>query len=54
MCQSKTLASKKNNSLNPWQLIIEKNNEESNGNKHLMLAFTDKSKEIDEAWGTME
>ena len=41
----KDLSFEKNNSVNPLYLIIDKINEESNGNKYLMLAFTDKSKD---------
>ena len=39
----KDLSFEKNNS--PLYLIIDKIKEESNGNKYLMLAFTDKSKD---------
>ena len=34
--------------------MIDKINEESNGNKYLMIIFTDKSKENNKAWRTME
>ena len=36
----------KGNSANPLQLVIDKINKESNGNKHLTLAPADGSKEI--------
>ena len=36
----------KGNSANPLQLIIDKTNKQSNGNKHLTLAPTDGSNEI--------
>ena len=45
----KDLSSEKTNSINPLYLMIDKINEESNGNKYLMIIFTDKSKENNKA-----
>ena len=58
ICSVKELSHEKNCSVNPLYLIIDKINEESNGNKYLMLVFTDKSKDTmtkhEELWNKIK